>query len=78
MQEVKDEMKVMIYQITDFQVEEAVTKVKLQVRKLEIDNELDKKRIKERFEKEIKNMTDYFKNSVGDVRREFTEDLRNI
>jgi len=48
------------------------------MRKLEVDNELDKKRIVERFEKEIINMTDYFNTTVSEVRKEFNEDMRNI
>jgi len=78
MQEIKDEMKVMITQISDYQVEQAVTIVKTQLRKLEIDNELDKKRIEERFEKEISGMTEYFKKAVKDVRQDFTDDIRTI
>jgi hypothetical protein len=34
------------------------------LRKLEGDNELDKKRIVERFEKEISSLTEYFKKTV--------------
>jgi len=33
-----------------------------------VDNEQDKKRIEERFEKEIYGITEYFKKSVMDVR----------
>lgn len=51
--EIKDEMKTLITSISDYQVEQAVSIVKTQLRKLEVENELDKKRIEERFEKEI-------------------------
>ena len=61
MAEIKEEMKVLITQISDYQVEQAVTIVKTQIRKLENENELDKKRIVERFEQELGNMTEYFK-----------------
>jgi len=45
---------------------------------MEVDNELDKKRIVERFEKEIEVLTEYFKKSVFDVRKDFNDDIRNI
>ena len=49
--EVKEEMKEMIIQLADYQVEQAISVVKQQLRQMEQDNELDKKRIVERFEK---------------------------
>ena len=78
MAEIKEEMKVLITQISDYQVEQAVTIVKTQLRKLEQDNELDKKRITERFEKELKNMAEYFKKAVDDVRKDFTDDIGSM
>jgi hypothetical protein len=48
------------------------------MRKLEIDNELDKQRIEYRFDKEMKNMIEYFKMTVSEVRKEFTDDIRNM
>lgn len=78
MAEIKEEMKVLITQISDYQVEQAVTIVKTQIRKLENENELDKKRIVERFEQELGNMTEYFKKQVKDVRKDFTDDIRSM
>ena len=78
MNEIKDEMKVLITQISDYQVEQAVTIVKTQLRKLEQDNELDKKRIVENFEGQILNLTEFFKKSVEDVRKDFNDDIRAI
>ena len=78
MSEIKEEMKVLITQISDYQVEQAVTIVKVQIRKLENENELDKKRIVERFEQELGNMTEYFKKQVQDVRKDFTDDIRSM
>ena len=78
MNEIKDEMKQLITQISDYQVEQAVTIIKTQLRKLEGDNELDKKRIVERFEKEISSLTEYFKKTVQDVRKDFTDDIRSM
>ena len=78
MAEMKEEMKVLITQISDYQVEQAVTIVKTQLRKLESDNELDKKRIVEGFAKEIENLTDYFKKAVQDVRKDFNDDIRSM
>lgn len=74
--EIKDEMKTLITAISDYQVEQAVSIVKTQLRKLEVDNELDKKRIEERFEKEIAVMTADFKKQVTEVRKDFTDDIR--
>ena len=48
------------------------------MRKLESDNELDKKRIVERFEQELLNMTEYFTKQVQDVRTDFTDDIRSM
>ena len=48
------------------------------MRKLESDNELDKKRIVERFEHELFNMTEYFTKQVQDVRKDFTDDIRSM
>lgn len=76
--EIKDEMKVLVTQISDYQVEQAVTIVKTQLRKLEVENELDKKRIVETFEKEIHGITEYFKKAVEDVRKDFTGDIRSM
>ena len=45
---------------------------------MEQDNELDKKRIVERFEKQIENLTEHFKEQVRDVRKDFENDLREI
>ena len=78
MNEIKDEMKILITQISDYQVEQAVTIVKTQLRKLEQENELDKKRIVQRFEKELGNLTEYFKKAVQDVRTDFNDDIKNI
>lgn len=75
MAEIKEEMKTLITQISDYQVEQAVTIVKTQLRKLEQDNELDKKRLEEKFEKELTNSADYFKKAVDDVRNDFTDDI---
>ena len=75
MGEIKEEMKTLITQISDYQVEQAVTIVKTQLRKLEQDNELDKKRLEEKFEKELTNSADYFKKAVDDVRKDFTDDI---
>ena len=61
MNEIKEEMNVLIREISDYQVEQAVTIIKTQLRKLESENELDKKRIVERFETEILKLTDFFK-----------------
>jgi hypothetical protein len=76
--EIKDEMKTLITSISDYQVEQAVSIVKTQLRKLEVDNELDKKRIEERFEKEIAVMTSDFKKQVTEVRKDFTDDIRGM
>jgi len=78
MAEIKEEMKVLITQISDYQVEQAVTIVKTQLRKLESENELDKKRIVERFAKEISTLTDYFAKNVEDVRKDFNDDIRSL
>lgn len=78
MAEIKEEMKVLITQISDYQVEQAVTLVKTQLRKLESENEMDKKRIVERFENELANITEYFKKQVQDVRKDFTDDIRSM
>ena len=58
MSEIKDEMKTLITQISEYQVEQATSIVKTQIRKLEAENELDKKRIVGRFEKELEGMTE--------------------
>lgn len=58
--EIKEELKDFITSISDYQVEQAVTIVKTQLRKLESDNELDKKRIVEGFNTKIENLTEYF------------------
>ena len=78
MAEIKEEMKVLITQISDYQVEQAVTIVKTQLRKLESENELDKKRIVERFAKEISTLTKYFAKNVEDVRKDFNDDIRSL
>ena len=78
MAEIKEEMKVLITQISDYQVEQAVTIVKTQLRKLESENELDKKRIVERFAKEISTLTEYFAKNVEDVRKDFNDDIRSL
>ena len=76
--EIKDELKTLITQISDYQVEQAVTIVKAQLRKLEVENELDKKRIVENFESELHSTTEYFKGAVKDVRHDFNDELRHM
>ena len=76
--EIKEELKDFITSISDYQVEQAVTIVKTQLRKLESDNELDKKRIVENFETKIGNLTEYFNQKVREVRKDFAEDMRNL
>ena len=71
MNEIKDEMKIMITQISDYQVEQAVTIVKTQLRQMQAENELDKKRIVERFETELSTTKEFFKKQVTDVRNDF-------
>lgn len=78
MQEIKEEMKVMITQISDYQVEQAVSVIKKQIRFMESENEMDKKRIVERFEKSIENLTNDFQNTVEEVRHKFDDDLRHL
>ena len=78
MAEIKEEMKKLITEISDYQVEQAVTIVKTQLRKLEQDNELDKRRIVERFEKEIQSLTEFFNKTVSEVKKDFSDDIRNI
>jgi L-amino acid N-acyltransferase YncA len=55
-----------------------VTIVKTQLRKMESENELDKKRIVERFETELNSVTEYFKRQVQDVRSDFEEEIRQM
>lgn len=45
---------------------------------MESENELDKKRIVERFETELNSVTEYFKRQVQDVRRDFEEEIRQM
>jgi len=78
MTEIKEEMKALITQISDYQVEQAVAVVKTQLRKLEAENDLDKKRIVGRFEKQLAGQAESFKKAVADVRSDFRDDLRAI
>ena len=52
--------------------------MKIQLCKLESDNELDKKRIVEGFNTKIENLTEYFNQKVKEVRKDFAEDMRNL
>lgn len=52
--------------------------MKTQLRKMESENELDKKRIVERFETELNSVTEYFKRQVQDVRSDFEEEIRQM
>lgn len=45
---------------------------------MEQENELDKKRMTEKSEMELKNITEYFNKKTEDVRKDFTEDMRRI
>ena len=45
---------------------------------MESENELDKKRIVERFETELNSVTEYFKRQVQDVRSDFEEEIRQM
>lgn len=47
--------------IAEYHVEQGLTVIRSQIRKIESENELDKKRIVENFENEIKNVMEYFK-----------------
>ena len=42
------------------------------------ENELDKKRIVERFETELETTKEFFKKQVTDVRNDFEEDIRSM
>tara|TARA_B110000285_G_C14744750_1_gene432447 strand:+ start:100 stop:267 length:168 start_codon:yes stop_codon:yes gene_type:complete len=54
-------MKIMINQISGYQVEQGIVAIKSQIRQIEQDNILDKRRIVNRIESEIKALSDYFK-----------------
>lgn len=45
---------------------------------MESENELDKKRIVERFETELNSVTEYFKRQVQDVRTDFEDEIRQM
>lgn len=59
--EIKDDLKVQMTRIAEYHVEQGLTVIRSQIRKIESENELDKKRIVENFENEIKNVMEYFK-----------------
>lgn len=76
MNEIRDEMKVMITQISDYQVGQAVAIVKAEVRQIEANNVIDKKRIAENFASELQAKADYFSDTVTAVRNQFEADIR--
>ena len=45
---------------------------------MQSENELDKKRIVERFETELTSKEEFFKKQVADVRNDFQEDIRSM
>ena len=77
-EEMKTDLREYITSISDYQIEQAVTIVKTQLRLLEQDNELDKKRIVKKFENDLEILTEKFQNTVEEVRRDFTEDIRRL
>lgn len=68
----------MIKQISDYQVQQAVTIVKQQLRKLEQDNDLDKKRIVESTDAKLQVVQERFGTVVSETRRDFNEEIKSM
>ena len=76
--DIREEIKPLIAQIADFQIEKANQILKSQIRKIENDFQMEDQRIHERIEREIKATKELAAHDLRLVERDIKESIRSF
>jgi hypothetical protein len=76
--EIREEIKPLIAQIADFQIEKANSILKTQIRKIENDSNMEDSRIHEKIDREIKATQELAKRELRQVEKDIKESIRSF